>query len=351
MVCRSEQPLTKEVQEKISNYCHVSPEHVICLPDKSSIFKIPLALVEQGLIEYFMAKFKIAPRFNPNASNLLNKWHLLVQRSDNLSKVVTIALVGKYTKLKDAYASVIKSLKYAALAIDRKLTINYIEASDLEVEAKQDDEVEYREAWQKVRQADGLIVPGGFGSRGFEGMIAAIEYARSSGKPFLGICLGYQAAVVEFSRNVLNLNDANSFEVNPDTTNPVVIEMPEHVGGDLGGTMRVGRRETRFVTKDCLLYRLYKCKLSIHERHRHRYEVNKTYIEQLQAGGMRFVGLDTSGDRMEVMELADQLKHPYFVGVQFHPEYTSRPLKPSPPYLGLLLASAGELADYLSLDM
>lgn len=347
MVCRSEKQITTEVQEKISNYCHVPTDHVIFLTDKSCILQIPLMLEEQGLLEYFLKKFKITPRCIPSNSNLLSEWRLLVQRSENMSMKVNIALVGKYTKYKDAYTSVIKALIYAGIAINRKLVISFIEASDLEPKAP-DEEANYKEAWQKLYQADGLIVPGGFDSRGFEGMVAAIKYARNNRKPFLGICLGFQAAVVEFSRNFLNITDANSFEINPQTKNPVVIEMPEHVGGNLGGTMRVGRRETHFVIKDSRLYRLYNCKGSIHERHRHRYEVNKSYVKQLQENGMRFVGLDTTNERMEIMELDNLHKHPYFVGVQFHPEYTSRPLKPSPPYLGLLLASVGELKDYLN---
>ena len=188
-------------------------------------------------------------------------------------------------------------------------------------------------------------MPGGFGDRGVEGKILAIQYARKNKKPFLGVCLGYQCAVVELCQNVLNMADAESMEVNQESTNPVIIEMPEHTGGDLGGTMRVGRRETNFVLKGGIIHRLYKNADKVYERHRHRYEVNPKVVPKLEEAGMMFVGKDTTGQRMEIMELKD---HPYFVGVQFHPEYTSRPLKPSPPYHGLLLASANKLKSYLA---
>jgi CTP synthase len=191
----------------------------------------------------------------------------------------------------------------------------------------------------------GVLVPGGFGNRGIEGKIQAIEWARKNQKPFLGVCLGLQCAVVEFARNVLGWTDANSTELIPETTKPVVIDMPEHTGGDLGGTMRVGKRETIFTDSDSIIKALYGNRSSIEERHRHRYEVNPQYINCFNEAGMKFVGHDSTGNRMEIMELSN---HPYFVGVQYHPEYLSRPLKPSPPYLGLLLASSGKLSSYIS---
>jgi len=191
----------------------------------------------------------------------------------------------------------------------------------------------------------GVLVPGGFGNRGIEGKVLAIEWARKNQKPFLGVCLGLQCAAIEFARNVLGWSDANSTEVDPETTKPVVIDMPEHHGGDLGGTMRVGKRETFFNDTNSVIKSLYGNRSSIEERHRHRYEVNPEFVELFNEAGMKFVGHDDTGNRMEIMELAS---HPYFVGVQYHPEYLSRPLKPSPPYLGLLLASSGKLSSYLS---
>lgn len=209
---------------------------------------------------------------------------------------------------------------------------------------KMDDPVRFHAAWQSLCSSDGILVPGGFGSRGIEGKIAAIEWARKSRKPFLGVCLGLQCAVIEFARNVVGWTEANSAEIDPETTRPVVIEMPEHNVGQKGGTMRLGKRETIFVTDDSVLRKLYHNADIIEERHRHRYEVNPAYISDFERAGMRFVGKDSTGKRMEIIECAD---HPYFVGVQFHPEYISRPMKPSPPYLGLVLASCGRLSGYL----
>ena len=191
-----------------------------------------------------------------------------------------------------------------------------------------------------------MLVPGGFGDRGIEGKILAIEWARINKKPFLGVCLGMQCAAIEFARHVLHWTDANSTEVDPECPKPVVIDMPEHHGGDLGGTMRVGKRTTIFnVNYPSVLRQLYGNATSLEERHRHRYEVNPEFVSAFNEAGMRFVGQDTEGTRMEVMELVG---HPYFVGVQYHPEYLSRPLKPSPPYLGLLLASSGKLQSFLN---
>lgn len=304
-----------------------------------------MELEKQGLIEYFSTKFHLESRAIPRRG-FLYKWRLLAERYDNMNKSVSIALVGKYTKLEDAYASVIKALQHSALAINRKLTISYIEGSDLEEATRTEEPSKYFEAWQALTKADGLIVPGGFGDRGVEGKILAIRHAREKKLPFLGVCLGYQCAVLELVRNVLNEPEiAESQEANKQAVNAAIIEMPEHTGGDLGGTMRVGRRETTFGLKGGLIHQLYKSAEKIYERHRHRYEVNPDIVPKLESAGMLFVGKDDTGKRMEIMELKD---HPYFVGVQFHPEYTSRPLKPSPPYLGLLLAAAGKLQAYLA---
>lgn len=190
----------------------------------------------------------------------------------------------------------------------------------------------------------GVIVPGGFGQRGVEGKIRACQWARENKKPFLGICLGLQASVVEFARNVLGLADANSTEIDPNTKNPLVIDMPEHHPGQMGGTMRLGRRTTMF-KGDSVIRKLYGDAESVDERHRHRYEVNPKYVAQLEAKGMRFVGTDSEKERMEILELEN---HPYYVATQYHPEYLSRPLKPSPPFMGFILASVGKLQSYLN---
>ena len=331
------------MREKISNYCNVDSDEVISLTDQSSVYRVPLELEKQGLVKYFIQKFKLHVPEVPVKSFLL-EWRRLADRYDNMDKSVSIALVGKYTKLKDAYASVNKALEHSALACNRKLHIAYIESECLEKKMKSNDPKRYYEAWQELCDANGLIVPGGFGDRGVDGKVLAIQYARTKKLPFLGVCLGYQCAVLELCRNVLNMADAESQEANREAANPVIIEMPEHTNCDLGGTMRVGSRVTNFVLKGSIIHRLYKCADQINERHRHRYEVNPAVVPALEQAGMMFVGKDDTGQRMEIMELID---HPYFVGVQFHPEYTSRPLKPSPPYYGLILAAMNKLNEFL----
>lgn len=193
-----------------------------------------------------------------------------------------------------------------------------------------------------------MIVPGGFGQRGIDGKIEACKWCRENNKPLLGICLGLQTVVIEYARNVLKLKEANSTEIDPNTKDPVVIDMPEHTQGDLGGTMRLGIRPTRFVSSNSNIRILYGNREIINERHRHRYEVNPKYVPELESAGLKFVGRDDDGHedqvRMEIVELED---HEYYVATQFHPEYLSRPLKPSPPFLGLILASIGKLKSYL----
>lgn len=352
IICRSEHPITDEVKDKISNFCHVDPDQVICIHDQTSIYRVPLALEEQGLAQYFANKLSVElPAFQSIKTDLklkplMWKWRELAYRYDNMTHEVNIALVGKYTKLQDAYASVVKALQHASLSIQRKLNLTYIEAESLELHCKNKEPVKYYQAWQDLCKAHGVIVPGGFGNRGTEGKILAIEWARINKKPFLGVCLGLQCAVIEFARNVLQWSDANSTEVLADCPRPVVIDMPEHSNGDLGGTMRVGKRTTVFRNDfHSTLRLLYGNVETVEERHRHRYEVNPEFVEQFNEKGLKFVGHDVEGNRMEVLELSD---HPYFVAVQYHPEYLSRPLKPSPPYLGLLLASSGKLSAYLS---
>lgn len=217
----------------------------------------------------------------------------------------------------------------------------------LEAATEKTDPVHYHKSWQELCSADGVLVPGGFGQRGIDGKIEACKWCRENNKPLLGICLGLQTIVIEYARNVLNLKDANSTEIDPNTKEPVVIDMPEHNQGDLGGTMRLGIRPTRFVSSNSNIRVLYGNKEIIHERHRHRYEVNPKYVEALEVAGLKFVGRDDDGRediRMEIVELED---HDYYVATQFHPEYLSRPLKPSPPFLGLILASTGKLKSYL----
>ncbi|KAG9493141.1 hypothetical protein GDO78_001188 [Eleutherodactylus coqui] len=342
IVCRCTTPMETSVKEKISMFCHVEPEQVICVHDVSSIYRVPPLLEVQGVVEYFRKRLDLSIGRQPR--KLLMKWKEMADRYDRLLESCSIALVGKYTKFSDSYASVIKALEHSALAINHRLEIKYIDSADLEPSTLQQEPVRYHEAWQKLCSSDGVLVPGGFGVRGTEGKIQAISWARKQKKPFLGVCLGMQLAVVEFAREILGWKDANSTEFNPQTSHPVVIDMPEHNPGQMGGTMRLGKRRTIFRSQNSILRKLYGDQEFVEERHRHRYEVNPELRQELETRGLTFVGQDTEGERMEVVELED---HPYFVGVQYHPEFTSRPIKPSPPYFGLLLASAGRLSQYI----
>ena len=344
IVCRSENPIDDVIKQKISNFCHVSTEQVICLHDVKSIYNVPLMLEKQHLSNLLSERLSLSIS-TVKPRTFMKKWKDLVEKEDCLRHSVSIALVGKYTELQDSYASVLKALQHAALACNRKLKVNFVEADHLEDLTKQSSPVKYHEAWQKVCKSDGILVPGGFGTRGMEGKIAVCKWARLQKRPLLGVCLGLQAAVIEFCRNVLGWKDANSQEMDPEGTRHVVIEMPEHNVGMLGGTMRLGKRRTIFRIRKSKVCKLYGNVEYVEERHRHRYEVNPEHVDQLAKAGMKFVGEDEEGNRMEIMELDD---HPYYVACQYHPEYLTRPLKPSPPYLGLILASCGKLVPYLS---
>lgn len=342
IVCRSEQPVNEEIKDKISNFCHVQPEQVICLHDVPNVYHVPVFLEKNGLVNLFAKHLNLHVKLDQQA---LNAWKSLMWRSDRVTEPVTIALVGKYTKFEDSYSSVIKALQHSALLAERKLKIKSIDAEHLEIQTKETDSVKYYDAWKNVCEVDGVLVPGGFGVRGVEGKILAINYARTAKKPFLGVCLGFQCAVIEFARNVLGRKGATSFEFDNEATDPIVIDMPEHHTGQMGGTMRLGLRESVFQTHDSVLRKLYGNQDVIQERHRHRYEVNPACVDELEKMGLRFVAKDTTLQRMEVLELAE---HPYFVAVQYHPEYISRPLRPSPPYYGLILAATGQLDNHLS---
>ncbi|XP_056299959.1 CTP synthase 1b [Pseudoliparis swirei] len=343
IMCRCSSPLETSVKEKISMFCHVEPSQVICVRDVSSVYTVPLLLEDQGVVSYFCQRLSLPIDVKPR--KMLTKWKEMADRTARLLEHVSIALVGKYTKLSDSYTSVIKALEHSALAVNHKLEVKYIDSADLEAATLQDEPVKYHEAWQRLCSAHGVLVPGGFGVRGTEGKICAINWARKQNKPFLGVCLGMQLAVCEFARNVLGWEDANSTEFNPESTHPVVIDMPEHNPGQMGGTMRLGKRRTIFKSSTSVLKKLYGGVDYVDERHRHRFEVNPELKHHFEEKGFQFVGQDVEGERMEIIELDD---HCYFVGVQFHPEFTSRPIKPSPPYFGLLLAAAGKLQSYLA---
>ena len=322
LVCRAEAPLEQETREKLAAFCHISPNAVMSAHDVSNIYRVPLLLRDQGICE--------ALGIDCNATDMMKRWEEMADRVDNLGPDIHIAMVGKYTGLTDSYLSVIKSLQHASYAVNRTLVIDWIEASNLEDENHED--------WNTLKSADGILVPGGFGDRGIEGKILAANYARVSKTPFLGICLGLQIATIEFCRNVLGLQGANSTEFDSDTPHPAVVFMPEISKTHLGGTMRLGSRPTIFQVDDCMTRRLYGGGSQVDERHRHRYEVNPDLISKIEDAGLVFVGKDETEQRCEIFELND---HPYYVGVQYHPEFKSRPNRPSPPFHGLIRAALG----------
>ncbi|KAL6502266.1 hypothetical protein OROHE_024859 [Orobanche hederae] len=338
-----EQELDENVKEKLSRFCHVQMENIITLYDVSNIWCVPLLLTEQKAHE---AILKVLNLNGDTREPALEEWTSRADLCDLLNEPVRIAMVGKYTGLTDSYLSVLKALLHASVACHRKLCIDWVPASDLEDETAEENSDSHEKAWKLLKGADGVIVPGGFGDRGVEGKILAAKYARENKVPYLGICLGMQIAVIEFARSVLGLHNANSTEFDPNTQNPCVIFMPEGSKTHMGGTMRLGSRRTYFHVK-------YGNRSFIDERHRHRYEVHETTIsgaiqhivnpdmvQQLEHAGLSFTGKDETGCRMEIVELSS---HPYFVGVQFHPEFKSRPGKPSALFLGLVAAASGQL--------
>ena len=328
-------------------FCHVSTEQVFGVHDVSSVYHVPLLLKSQGILEYLRKRLRLddivipKPLLDKGAS-LGQRWKEMTSGQERLFDSVTIALVGKYTDLKDSYMSVTKALEHSAFRIHRKLVIDWVESSDLEPQTKETNTPKYYDAWRAVANAEGILVPGGFGNRGTEGMILAIKHARERKIPFFGICLGFQLAVIEWSRHVLNIPDATSAEFSSEAKHPVVIFMPEISRTHMGGTMRLGLRPTVFEPDTETWSRarmLYGGAGKIWERHRHRYEVNPEYVKQLSDSGLVFSGKDEKGERMQILELRD---HPFFLGVQAHPEFCTRPLNPSPPFLGFLAAASGE---------
>ncbi|KAG5336746.1 CTP synthase ura7 [Termitomyces sp. Mn162] len=343
------QPLQPATKTKISMFCHVSSEQVFGVHDVSSVYHVPLLLKSQGIINFLRKRLRldtiqISKEMAIKGASLENRWKDLTSGQERLFETVTIALVGKYTDLKDSYMSVIKSLEHSAFRVHRKLVIHilqqWVESSDLEPETQENNPAKYHDAWRAVVGAGGILVPGGFGNRGTEGMILAIKYAREQKTPFLGICLGFQLAVIEWARHVLEIHDATSSEFDADARHPFIIFMPEISKTHMGGTMRLGLRPTVFeegTESWSQARKLYGGADKIWERHRHRYEVNPKYVDQLTNSGLIFSGKDEKGERMQILELRE---HPFFLGLQAHPEFCTRPLNPSPPFLGFVAASA-----------
>ena len=324
IVCRSTQPLAPEIREKIASFCDVDEAAVISAHDARTIYEVPLILEEQGVPDYLLTRLGMKAKAPDLAS-----WRDLVDRILNPHHDVTVAFVGKYTDLSDSYLSINEALRHAGASLDTKVKIAYIEGEDLE----EDD----KEAWRKLREADAILVGPGFGARGTEGKIRAVQHAREGGIPFLGICLGFQLACVEYARNVCNLTGANSTEMDPDTKHPVICILPEQYEiQELGGTMRLGAYEC-VMSPGSLAADTYHASV-VTERHRHRYEMNPEYIAKLEAKGLVFSGRMPDHPIMEIMELPRDV-HPYFIGSQFHPEMNSRPQKPGPLFVGLVEAA------------
>lgn len=337
LACRSTTALDESIKGKLSQFCQVPAENIVTLYDVSNIWHIPLLLRDQKAHEAMLNVLKLKGRTQEPS---LKEWTSRADVYDNLHEPVRIAVVGKYTGLSDSYLSIQKALVHSSVHWRKKLFVDWIPASDLEEATKRENPDSYKAAWKLLKGADGVLVPGGFGDRGVEGKILAAKYARENRIPFLGICLGMQVSVIEFARSVLGLRDANSTEFDPNTKNQFVIFMPEGSKTHMGGTMRLGSRRTYFQVNDCKSAKLYGCKRFIDERHRHRYEVNPDLVAKLENAGLSFTGKDETGRRMEIVELPN---HPFFIGVQFHPEYKSRPGKPSPLFSGLIAAACGKL--------
>ncbi|MBT3463919.1 CTP synthase (glutamine hydrolyzing) [archaeon] len=323
VACRAQNEITTKIREKISVYSNVEVENVISVHDVPSIYYVPELLknakIDSKIIEMLNLKNKENTEWD--------KWSQFVNNIKNPKKEVIIGITGKYTTLKDSYASIMKSLEHAGSNNEVKVKIKWIETTDI---SNTEDAKKY------LSDVDGIIVPGGFGSRGTEGMIKCIEYVRTNNIPFLGICYGMQMAVIEYARNMCGLDDANSTEINPDCKIQVIDILPEQkkIEG-LGGNMRLGGHDI-LIKKDTLAYSLYSNKEMIRERFRHRWEVNPKYIPTLEENGMVFSGKAPKYPIMQIMELKD---HPYFIGGQYHPEFTSRPLQPNPLFNGLVKAA------------
>lgn len=316
IVCRSEKPISKEMREKMAMFCDVDPEAVIQNLTARSIYEVPMLMEEQGLDTIVLRKLEMEDKPKD-----MQGWHDMVARIlKKYDKKVTIAVVGKYVALQDAYISITESLRHAAVANEAELDIHWVNAEEIEA-----DDTDMAKVMAGV---DGILVPGGFGNRGIEGKIKAIQYAREHKIPFLGICLGMQCAVIEFARHVCGMADANSSEFNPNSTHPVIDLMPEQIDvEDLGGTMRLGLYPCK-VYPDTLTSKAYNAEL-IYERHRHRYEFNNAFREKIVGKGLVLGGTLPNGRLVEIVELPES-EHPWFLGAQFHPEFKSRPTNPHP---------------------
>ena len=322
LVCRCDRPLANGLKQKLSEFCDVPAECVITAQDAKSIYEVPLIVEQEGLAEQVLDLLQMEQR-TPD----LVEWQTMVERLYSPQYQVEIAIVGKYVRLSDAYLSVVEALRHGAIATNGELVLRWVNSEMLEVE-----DVE-----KHLEGVDGIIVPGGFGSRGIDGKIAAINYARERHIPFLGLCLGMQCSVIEWARNLAGFTDANSAEFNPNTTNPVINLLPEQQDVvDLGGTMRLGLYTCR-VIPNTMAFELYQQDV-VYERHRHRYEFNNAYRQLFLESGYVVSGTSLDGRLVEMIELPH---HPFFIACQFHPEFVSRPSAPHPLFAGFMQAAIG----------
>lgn len=311
IVCRTEHSLTMDMKRKLALFCDIDENAVIEAKDAESLYEVPLMLRAQGMDDIVVNHLKLTTE-PPD----MTEWEEIVRRVKNLKTQTEIAIVGKYVALHDAYLSIVESLGHAGIACETDVKIRWVDA-----EETTDDN-----AHERLSGVKGILVPGGFGDRGIEGKVSAIRYARENNIPFFGICLGMQVAVVEYARSMTNMQDANSSEINPKTPYPVIDLLPEQKDiEDLGGTMRLGLYPCKLADQS-LAMRCYEDEL-VYERHRHRYEFNNEYREQLEAAGLFISGTSPDGRLVEIIELPN---HPWFLAVQFHPEFTSRPNRPQP---------------------
>jgi len=328
LVCRTPSPLTEEMRRKIALFCDVPKEAIFEAVDTDFVYEVPLLLEEQGMARWVLQRLNLT-----DGEPDLSDWHELVWRGRHPSCEVTIAMVGKYVGLRDAYLSVAEALKHGGFANQAKVGIRWVDAELLNNET----------ASELLRDVDGIVVPGGFGYRGIEGKIAAIRYARENGIPFLGLCLGLQCAVIEFARHVCGLTDANSAEFDENACHLVIVLMDEQRRVvQKGGTMRLGAYPC-FLKPGARIAEIYG-RHFVYERHRHRYEVNPRYHELLERHGMMLSGISPDGKLVEAVELPD---HPFFVATQFHPEFKSRPNRPHPLFAAFVRATLEQRARVL----
>lgn len=321
LVCRTEHPLPQEMKRKIGLFCNVTEQDVIEARDAETIYDVPLLMKEERLDSRVLYKLDI---YNDKDSNL-NNWKNFVTRLKNPKFEITVGLIGKYVELKDSYKSIAEAFIHAGVANEIKVNVKWISSETMEDENITD----------LLHGLDGILVAPGFGSRGIQGKINAVKYARENNIPFLGICLGMQCAVIEFARNVIGFEDAHSFEMNPESTHPVIdiMESQKNVS-EKGGTMRLGAYPCK-IDKGTLAFKIYG-KTSIQERHRHRYEFNNHYLNDFKKAGMILSGINPDSDLIEIIELAN---HPFFIGVQFHPEYKSTVESPAPLFVQFVKAA------------